>query len=217
MVDCVDKVKLHIDKLLRNNKSEEDVGLGVVETSTPPICTNEVHEARSDDRQGYSRGLLAYLSPSIPAPGRLDHIGSWPAWRQQLDLHRTGYRTLSRSWVLERIPDPTPFRFLKETEDIMAALALSYKNCIFEGPGWSSNPGSVLHWTRLGRIPRFGCCPLCKSVATTVRFKSSVQTSSSSREVVIWCADWGSFEQDESNVAVVAKAFQNRGVFLTKG
>lgn len=206
------KVKSYIGKLIRSNRNEENVEIGVVRS--PPGGADEAREAH-DDHNG--EDFLRTSSPSIPASERLDRIGSWPVWKRKLDTQQTESGIPTRSWVLQRIPDSTPFMSLMKTEDLLAALEQSYENCIFEGPYRSEHPGSVLYCTVLNRIAEFGCCPLCKSVAQTVRSEFPVRALSLSFEVVVWCADWGILETDEAKVAIVAKTFQNDGVFLTRG
>lgn len=194
-----------IEELHAKYWKEENVELCVVQTSS--VLNDE--EGLASTRNRFS---------SIPASEKLQHIGSWPAWKQSHYPRLRLTKLLTRSWVLKRIPDPTPFMSLRRTKTILAALEFSYKNCIFEGPYWSEHPGSVLYCTRLDRIAKFGCCGLCKSVARTIRSEFSVPSSpSSSREVVIWCANRGALDADEANESVVAKTFQNGGVFLTKG
>lgn len=181
------KVKSYFGKLLRNNDHDEE-------------------------------GFLGTSSPSIPASETLDQIGSWPVWKRQLDSQQTEFGLPTPSWVLQRIPDPTPFMSSMTTEGILADLEYSYENCIFEGPYRPKHPGSVLYCTVLGKIAKFACCHLCQSIARTVRSEFPVLASSQSPlEVVIWCADWGNLEANEANVAIVAKAFHNDGVFLTRG
>jgi hypothetical protein len=94
---------------------------------------------------------IANSSAPIQASERLGHIGSWPAWKRLLDSRRTGGTLLYRSWVLRRVPNPTPFRFLSRVEDVLAALEFSYQNCIFEGPHRSEHPKSILHCTSLDK------------------------------------------------------------------
>lgn len=216
---CCSRVKSTIRQLFMNNKNEHSIDSGMVQRS--PLSIGRVYEARNDgDGEGFLSGSFADFSAPVPASEKLCHIGSWPAWKRQLDSRLGGSIVPSMSWILKRVPDPSPFESLRKLEDLLAALEFSYDNCIFEGPYRSGHPDSVLYCTSIGRIAKFGCCPQCKSIAGTVRSDfphTLLEPYSRNKEVVIWCADWGSLEADEANEAVVAKAFQDGSYFLTIG
>lgn len=216
MACCCSRVKSTIRQLFINNRNEQSIDLGLVQRS--PISTAKVHKARNDGHEddSLSRSFADISAPNA-ASERLCNIGSWPAWKRQLDSGRIGSSARSISWVLERVPDPTPFQSIRKLEGLLAALESSYKNCIFEGPYRSEHEGSVL-CTSLDRIARFGCCSLCKSIAGTVRSGFPLlEPCSRFEEVVIWCAEWGDLEANEFNKGVVAKAIQSGTVFLTIG
>lgn len=217
MACCCSRVKSIIRELFTNNRNEQNIDLGTAQRS--PISTAEGREARNDGHEEnfLSRSFADFPAP-IPASERLHNIGSWPTWKRQLNSRRTGSSGQSRSWVLERVPDPTPFESIQKLEDLLAALESSYENCIFEGLCRSEHSESVLYSTTLNQIAKFGCCSLCKSIAGTVRSGfPSLEPYSRYKKVVMWCADWGSLKADEANEAVVAKAFQEGNVFLTIG
>lgn len=216
MACCCSRVKSTIRELFINNRNEQNIDLGTAQRS--PISTAKGHEARND---GHGEDSLSGSFADFPAPiaasEKLPNIGSWPAWKPQLNLRRTGSSVQSRSWVLERAPDPTPFESIRKLEDLLATLEFSYENCIFEGPYRSEHPGSVL-CTSLDRIARLGFCSLCTSIAGTVRSGFPLlEPCSRLEEVVIRCAEWGNLEADEFNKGVVAKAIQSGTVFLTIG
>lgn len=210
------RIKSTIRKRLKNNIDEDSIEPRIVQI--PLVTTEQACEQRNDDEEGFLS--ISFPDPSAPIPTseRLFQIGSWPAWKRQHFPRLTGSDSGLRAWVLERLPDPTPFKSIRRTEDILAALDFSYENCISEGPHRSEHSGSVLYCTSLDRMAKFGCCLLCKSIAGTIRYGfPSLEPWSRFEKVVIWCAEWGNLEADEVIEAVVAEAFQDGIVFLTIG
>lgn len=216
MACCCSRVKSSIRRLFISNRNEQSVNLDTVQRS--PISTAGVQEANNDGHEDspLSRSFADFSAPILTSE-RLCNIGSWPAWKRQLDSGRNESGVLSISWILERIPDPTPFESIREVEDLLAALEFSYENCIFEGPHRSARPTSV-YCTSLDRMARFGCCSLCKSIAGTIRSGFPLlEPCSDYEQVVIWCTEWGILEAAEFNKRAIAKAIQHGRVVLTIG
>lgn len=118
--------------------------------------------SKGDDFQDFSSVNISKSSTPIQAVERLDHIRSWPAWKCSLDSRRRDSGPLDMSWILDRLPNPTPFESMWNVEQIMMALKSSYQNCIFEGRHRSQNPTSALYRTTLDKIAKSGSLKLSR-------------------------------------------------------
>lgn len=138
MERCYSRVKsiiqnLHLSKSDDDNLKSERAQESDIDYYQKRIEYHVKHDAHSegDDSQEFSAVNTSKSSASIHDFERLDHLRSWPAWKCLLDSRCRDSGPLDMSWILDRLPNPTPFDSMWNVEQIMMALESLCQNCIF--------------------------------------------------------------------------------------